>query len=115
MLICGRCAMSPMHFCGQAGRRSSPLSRARRPAIRRRMRRKCRRAFLALTATLLIGVGSRAALPLDEHRIAVKWFGNDAPWYEGNIPVFEASDPRLEEIYYYRWSLFRAHQRDLGA
>jgi hypothetical protein len=42
-------------------------------------------------------------------------FGNDAPWYEGNIPLFESSDQKLDQIYYYRWSVFRAHQRDLGS
>jgi hypothetical protein len=75
-----------------------------------------RRAIvLALVAALLIGAAPvPPAPPLDEHRIAVQRFGNDAPWYEDNIPFFEASDPRLEQIYYYRWQLFRAHQRDLG-
>ncbi|WP_163959558.1 MGH1-like glycoside hydrolase domain-containing protein [Sphingomonas insulae] len=51
---------------------------------------------------------------LDNHRIAVERFGNDAPWYENRIPFFESADPRIDAVYYYRWSLFRAHQRDLG-
>jgi hypothetical protein len=67
-------------------------------------------------ATLLLGTvhAEPPALPLDEHRIAVDRFGNDARWYEGNIPFFEASDPLLTRIFYYRWQIFRAHQRDLG-
>ncbi|RDW68796.1 uncharacterized protein DSM5745_08556 [Aspergillus mulundensis] len=44
-----------------------------------------------------------------------KYLGPDAPWYTDRIPVFETSIQSLEEVYYYRWSLFRAHQRDLGA
>ncbi|WBO21561.1 MGH1-like glycoside hydrolase domain-containing protein [Sphingomonas abietis] len=56
-----------------------------------------------------------SALPLNENDIATERFGNDAPWYEDNIPFFEASDPLLTRIWYYRWELFRAHQRDLGA
>lgn len=61
------------------------------------------------------GAGGRGDLPkLDAHAIAVARFGNDAPWYEGNIPLFESSDQKLDQIYYYRWSVFRAHQRDLG-
>ncbi|MDH7640987.1 MGH1-like glycoside hydrolase domain-containing protein [Sphingomonas oryzagri] len=74
------------------------------------------RRLRILLAALLVGAAAPlpAALPLDEHRIAVDRFGNDAPWYEGNIPFFEASDPLLTRIFYYRWQIFRAHQRDLG-
>ncbi|KKW93905.1 MGH1-like glycoside hydrolase domain-containing protein [Sphingobium chungbukense] len=66
-----------------------------------------------LTGAALIG----AAPPppaMDNHRIAVQRFGKDAPWYERRIPFFESADPRIDAVYYYRWSLFRAHQRDLG-
>lgn len=70
----------------------------------------------AMLAVLLAGATPAVAAPvLDEHRLAVTWFGNDAPWYEGNVPFFETADPQLTEIYYYRWKVFRAHQRDLGA
>lgn len=41
-------------------------------------------------------------------------FGNDAPWYRDNIPLFESSDSTIDAVYYYRWAVFRAHQRDLG-
>ncbi|KFZ36718.1 glycogen debranching protein [Shewanella mangrovi] len=58
---------------------------------------------------------SQSVLVINEHQSAVAHFGNDAAWYEHNIPFFEASDPLLQKIYYYRWQLFRAHQRDLGA
>jgi hypothetical protein len=51
---------------------------------------------------------------LDEHALAHAAFGNDAPWYEGNIPFFETADAQLTKIYYYRWQVYRAHQRDLG-
>lgn len=59
-------------------------------------------------------VAAAAEPPLNEHAIASARFGNDAPWYENNIPFFESSDPLLDRIYYYRWQIFRAHQRDLG-
>jgi hypothetical protein len=51
----------------------------------------------------------------DPHAIAKARFGNDAPWYEARIPFFESADPKIDAVYYYRWALFRAHQRDLGA
>lgn len=74
----------------------------------------------ALTKALLAGaalIATGAAPPppaMDNHSIAIERFGNDAPWYEPRIPFFESADPRIDAVYYYRWSLFRAHQRDLG-
>ena len=70
-----------------------------------------RRALLA--ATLLFGVA--AAPAIDTVRVARERFGNDAPWYLDRIPFFESADPKIDAVYYYRWALFRAHQRDLGA
>lgn len=52
---------------------------------------------------------------MDSAKVAQHRFGNDAPWYQERIPFFESADPAIDEIYYYRWALFRAHQRDLGA
>lgn len=74
----------------------------------------------ALTKALLAGaalIATGAAPPppaMDNHSIAIERFGNDAPWYEPRIPFFRSADPRIDAVYYYRWSLFRAHQRDLG-
>lgn len=52
---------------------------------------------------------------LDADAIATTYFGNDAPWYRNRIPFFESSDKNITDVYYYRWNIFRAHQRDLGA
>ncbi len=51
---------------------------------------------------------------LDRAALAHQYFGHDADWYTDQIPFFESSDPRMTEIYYYRWEVFRAHLRDLG-
>lgn len=74
-----------------------------------------------LILTIMVGLAVtwpqnvRAAdQPLQEHQIAAEQFGADAPWYENNIPFFDSADPLLNRIYYYRWQIFRAHQRDLG-
>ena len=76
------------------------------------------RTRAALLALALLAAGAARAQPagpvLDEQRIARARFGNDAPWYAGNIPFFESSDPLLDQVYYYRWQIVRAHQRDLG-
>lgn len=71
----------------------------------------------ALLATTALSPGAASAAPssrLDAHAVTQARFGNDAAWYEDNIPLFESSDQKLDEIYYYRWSVYRAHQRDLG-
>lgn len=68
--------------------------------------------LLAALAALALPVPTRA---IDTARVARQHFGNDAPWYESRIPFFESADPQLDAVYYYRWALFRAHQRDLGA
>jgi hypothetical protein len=46
--------------------------------------------------------------------VAARHFGNDAPWYERNIPFFDCSDTEIEQIYYYRWKLYKSHLKDLG-
>ncbi|KAJ3956405.1 hypothetical protein N0V92_007038 [Colletotrichum tropicale] len=64
-------------------------------------------AVVPLTARL-----ARAALDVDA--VTEKYFGNDAPWYHDRIPLFESSDSEITEVYYYRWNVFRTHQRDVG-
>jgi len=52
-------------------------------------------------------------LPLQE--IARRNFANDAPWFLRNIPFLEIDDPEIQQIYYYRWKLFRSHIREIGS
>ena len=52
---------------------------------------------------------------LPEKSLANHYFGNDAPWFEKNIPFFDCSDPELTQIYYYRWKLYKSHLKDLGS
>jgi len=47
--------------------------------------------------------------------IAHAAFGNDAPWYQRNIPFLDTPDARLNRVYYYRWQVLRSHIRDIGA
>jgi len=51
---------------------------------------------------------------IDRTAIAKQHFGNDTPWYQDRIPYFDSSDGDMNDVYYYRWKVFRAHQRDLG-
>jgi hypothetical protein len=52
---------------------------------------------------------------LPKSTLATHYFGNDAPWFEKNIPFFDCSDPQITQMYYYRWQLYKSHLKDLGA
>ncbi len=72
--------------------------------------------MMMLAGAALTGIGAAPPPPaMDTAAIAAARFGNDAPWYEDRIPFFESADPRIDAVYYYRWQIFRGHQRDLGA
>ena len=51
---------------------------------------------------------------LDHDQLATKYYGTDTSWYLGNIPFFECSDSTLEQVYYYRWKLYKSHIRYVG-
>jgi hypothetical protein len=73
--------------------------------------------MLLLAGAAMVGIGAASPPPpaaLNVDAIATQRFGNDAPWYRDRIPFFESADPTLDAVYYYRWQLFRGHQRDLG-
>lgn len=52
---------------------------------------------------------------LDYAGLATKYFQEDASWYVDNIPFFECSDKQIEQVYYYRWKLYKAHIRNVGS
>ena len=47
-------------------------------------------------------------------KLAAENFGADAEWYERNVPFLEIDDAAIQQIYYYRWKLFRSHVREIG-
>jgi len=70
-------------------------------------------AGIAAAALLL---AAAAPAPMDAGRVLADRFGADADWYrDRGVPLFESADPLLDRVYYYRWQIVRAHQRDLGA
>ncbi len=52
---------------------------------------------------------------IDHASTAAHYFGNDSKWYLENIPFFECSDSKIQDVYYYRWKLYKAHIRDIGS
>lgn len=51
---------------------------------------------------------------LNETKLANKYYGSDAAWYVRNTPFFECADTAIEQVYYYRWKLYKAHIRNVG-
>src|SRR2546423_1532232 len=70
--------------------------------------------FLLVNPTVTTAQQSGTQI-LPTHALAKEHFGNDAPWFEENIPFFECSDPETTQVYYYRWQLYKSHLRDLGS
>lgn len=68
---------------------------------------------LLLLALYLLALPT-AHSALDATTLCTLHFNNDAAWYIPRIPLFASSDATLTAVYYYRWAVFRAHQRDLG-
>jgi hypothetical protein len=72
--------------------------------------------YLALSAFALLAQSRSLDEPrLSQKVLAAQYFGADAPWFERNIPFLEIDDPEIQEIYYYRWKLFRSHIREIGS
>lgn len=67
-----------------------------------------------LLLLLLLCTFTSQAQRLPTAQLARQYFGADVDWYQANVPFFEIDDAELQQIYYYRWQLFRAHLRDLG-
>ena len=51
---------------------------------------------------------------LNQSELAKEYYKNDARWYLNNIPFFECSDKKIQDVYYYRWKLYKAHIRNVG-
>ncbi len=51
---------------------------------------------------------------LEQRKLAEQYFREDAQWYLDNIPFFECSDKAIEQVYYYRWKMYKAHIRNVG-
>jgi hypothetical protein len=72
------------------------------------------RSWLGLIA-LGVAFAVQAQPYLARENLAAKYFGADAPWYLRNIPFFEIDDQEIQDIYYYRWKVFRSHIREIGS
>jgi len=70
---------------------------------------------LCLATGVLFAQATAAQMPeLQKEKFAEENFGADAPWFLRNIPFLEIDDPEIQQIYYYRWKLYRSHIREIG-
>src|SRR5689334_19624478 len=77
--------------------------------------RMVKNLFLILSCLCLLYCSTDKQQPmLDHNEKAKQCFQEDAQWYVDNIPFFECSDRQIEEVYYYRWKLYKAHIRHVG-
>jgi hypothetical protein len=81
-----------------------------------KMRNTLQSHLLALIpAILLIACDSANDYAILNHgNLAKEYFQEDAQWYMDNIPFFECSDKQIEQVYYYRWRLYKAHIRNVS-
>ncbi len=70
---------------------------------------------VCLSAILFFGCSGENHTPsLDHNKLATEYYNEDTQWYLDNIPFFECSDTQIEQVYYYRWKLYKAHIRNVG-
>jgi hypothetical protein len=72
--------------------------------------------LIGLSCGSVHGQNDRKSAPpeLPKERMAREYFGADAPWFLNKIPFLEIDDPEIQQIYYYRWKLYRSHIRQIG-
>ena len=71
--------------------------------------------LVSLATILIIRCTHKEDFVLPDHvKLAKLYYEEDAGWYLDNIPFFECSDKQIEQVYYYRWKLYKAHIRNVG-
>src|ERR1043165_3797129 len=71
--------------------------------------------LLAGASLIVTGCNNKKQAPaFDKKKVAADYYKEDAQWYVNNIPFFECSDKQIEQVYYYRWKLYKAHIRNVG-
>ncbi|MBS1597238.1 MAG: glycogen debranching protein [Bacteroidetes bacterium] len=70
--------------------------------------------FLVITTIFLSCIETKNEPVIDQNKLAREYYQDDAQWYLDNIPFFECSDKQIEQVYYYRWKMYKAHIRNVG-
>ncbi|MEK6781765.1 MAG: discoidin domain-containing protein [Bacteroidota bacterium] len=68
-----------------------------------------------IAVIFFLGCSDESNYPVLDHiKLATEYYQEDAEWYLDNVPFFECSDKQIEQVYYYRWKLYKAHIRNVG-
>ena len=75
--------------------------------------------FVGLSIILILNSScaenkSGVARLLNHKELASAYFGADSACYIKNIPFFECSDKQIQDVFYYRWKLYKAHLKYVG-
>jgi hypothetical protein len=75
-----------------------------------------RKNFIALLSVIffLLVFSKTHSQVLDRNKLAKEYYHEDAQWFLDNTPFFECSDKQIEQVYYYRWKMYKAHIRNVG-
>ncbi|MBX7127302.1 MAG: hypothetical protein K1X47_16525 [Cyclobacteriaceae bacterium] len=73
-----------------------------------------RRHLIHFLLVILAGACRPSIPALDERSLAGHYYQADSAWYLKNIPFFECADTAIQNVYYYRWKMYRAHIRETG-
>lgn len=73
------------------------------------------RTFIILSIVITVACTQQKPFQLNREKLAQHYFQEDAAWYMDNVPFFECSDSAIEQVYYYRWKLYKAHLRKIPA
>ena len=77
-------------------------------------RRSVTPSLLVVLTIILFSCAREDQYVLPDHgKLAKEYYQEDAQWYLDNIPFFECSDKQIEQVYYYRWKLYKAHIRNV--
>ncbi|HCZ34541.1 MAG TPA: glycogen debranching protein [Cytophagales bacterium] len=69
------------------------------------------RYFSLILLVIITACTQPDSFQLNRDKLAKEYFQEDADWYKDNVPFFECSDSAIEQVYYYRWKLYKAHLR----
>lgn len=70
--------------------------------------------MLILLGCQVTAANASSVAILDHNSLSAEYYGSDSQWYKENVPFFECSDTKIQQIYYYRWKLYKSHFRNIG-
>jgi hypothetical protein len=71
--------------------------------------------FVVMITTQYACIHEQTHAPeIKKEEVYSRYYHEDYQWYMNNVPFFQCSDTSIEQVYYYRWKLYKAHLRNTG-